>query len=216
MNFKHTYSSVKFLVFETLFLVIIPLVALQFYPHLYQFRIIAMFLGLLYLYLISRTISFSPQEIGITRLNLRSAIINILPVSIGISVLILIAASVNPSVFKIDEIAADSIRWNPWVLFISYPLVSVPLQELIFRGFYLRRLELITHNEKFLILFSATFFSLIHVPFSNKLLMVGTFIAGVWWAKHYLKYRNIFSLILSHAIIGSTLISISLFNLFTA
>jgi hypothetical protein len=50
------------------------------------------------------------------------------------------------------------------------------------------------------VLISASIFALLHAP--NFMLMCLCFLAALYWCTHYLRYRNIWPLVLSHAVLG--------------
>jgi membrane protease YdiL (CAAX protease family) len=92
--------------------------------------------------------------------------------------------------------------------FIAYWLVSVPLQELIFRGYAQSVLR------KFLkpfntALLAAAMFSLMHffldAPYA-PVLVAATFVSGLAWGFAYEKERNLIGPILSHEILGTVML----------
>lgn len=89
----------------------------------------------------------------------------------------------------------------------AYLLLSVPLQEFLFRGYgqSVFRKSLPPLMNALLI---AALFSLLHV-FTNApytpILMAATFIAGLAWGFAYEKERNLLGPIVSHAILGSVI-----------
>ncbi|PJC81386.1 hypothetical protein CO007_04960 [Candidatus Roizmanbacteria bacterium CG_4_8_14_3_um_filter_36_10] len=63
----------------------------------------------------------------------------------------------------VEEIRTPSVLFSA----MTYVFISVPLQEFIYRGFYISRLELVSQNKTFLKLYSAVIFMLIHTAFDN-------------------------------------------------
>jgi membrane protease YdiL (CAAX protease family) len=60
------------------------------------------------------------------------------------------------------------------------------------------------------VLYSAAVFSLIHIAYGDSILLINTFLVGIVWAFAYLRMRNIWPVILSHAAIGTLAFSLGL------
>jgi len=87
-----------------------------------------------------------------------------------------------------------------WRNFIGYPLGALG-QEYIFLAFFFRRYKIIfSPYTNIAIIFSAFTFSMIHIP--TPPLIIFCFIAGIVWASTYNKYPNLFTIAISHAILG--------------
>jgi|GEM_PF-1901061 len=96
---------------------------------------------------------------------------------------------------------------NPGAGYLAYWLVSIPLQEFIFRGYAqsLLRDKLPVLQNVFL--FSVVF-SLVHHFASTPhtiILMLSTLVAGFAWGYAYEKEKNLIGPIFSHFILGSLL-----------
>jgi len=93
------------------------------------------------------------------------------------------------------------------VEYLGYWIISVPLQELLVRGYMQSVLR--EHFSRFYTVFIASsIFALAHY-FSDTeavyILMGGTFIAGMAWGWVYEKERNLLGPIVSHTILGTIL-----------
>jgi membrane protease YdiL (CAAX protease family) len=56
-------------------------------------------------------------------------------------------------------------------------------------------------------------FTLAHLPFHSLIMLVVTFVMGISYLKNYLKYQNIYTVMLAHAFTGALLILIRNFYL---
>ncbi len=89
--------------------------------------------------------------------------------------------------------------------YLAYWIISVPLQELLVRGYMQSVLR--EHFSRFNTVFIASLiFALAHY-FSDTeatyILMGGTFVAGMAWGWFYEKERNLIGPIVSHTILGT-------------
>lgn len=91
---------------------------------------------------------------------------------------------------------------------IIYTFITVPVQELIFRGYITWRIKEVYQNPREIESISIAIFTLAHLPFHSPLILVVTFLMGLVYIKNYLKYQNIYTVIISHAIVGAGLIMI--------
>lgn len=131
------------------------------------------------------------HRFGLTTNHFRDSLkYNLLITFAGICILTALGFLAGFKSFSLD------IRWLVFYLF-----VSVPLQELIFRGFLQTRLYRIG-EIKAIVLASAAF-SAIH--FSNILLVMLTLAAGLSWGYSFWKKPNLFGPIMSHFILGTYL-----------
>jgi len=85
-----------------------------------------------------------------------------------------------------------------------YSLVSVPFQEILFRSYLINRAGLVISNQLFIRIYATIIFMLIHIPFKTLPLTLGSLFLGWIWVGNFLKFRNIYSVMLSHALVGLT------------
>ena len=83
-----------------------------------------------------------------------------------------------------------------WMAF--YVIVSVPLQEIIFRG--ILQTQLYRFGRRNAIAASSILYSAIH--FGNPLLLILTLIAGLFWGYSFSMYKTLAGPIASHAVLG--------------
>lgn len=84
-------------------------------------------------------------------------------------------------------------------LAFSY-LLFAALQQLLLQGVVLASLERLNLPRAWVVVLAASMFALWHLP--NTVLMVLCFVAALLWCNHFLRYRSLMPLILSHAVLG--------------
>ncbi|KKR09864.1 MAG: Abortive infection protein [Parcubacteria group bacterium GW2011_GWA2_39_18] len=168
-----------------------------------------MALALVYCLAVIKTQKIGRQKLGLCADNFLVSLKELLLPTIFFLVIIWVGLKYIPwvtsllNIKALDELSNILVKKGSFLSFvIIYSLLSVPLQEFIFRGFYLSRLELVSKNRLFLIFYSALIFMLIHTPFKSIPLDIGAFILGLWWADNFLRYRNLFSIVLIHLFVG--------------
>jgi membrane protease YdiL (CAAX protease family) len=103
--------------------------------------------------------------------------------------------------------------WPLWMIVTTYALISVPLQEVVFRGMLIPRLEMVIKNRWLVIGISAALFGLAHALFGNVWLVMVTSLIGLFWSWLFVKYRNLLTIITSHAAVGNVFITLMNINL---
>jgi len=195
------------LVLEFFFLIAIPILIMQLFPKLLILRTGAMIAGIFYIYLMSKTYHFTRYSLGIADLkNSKTPFLEILPILIISSILLLIIMQLNRSLILLPAIQNSSLKLSLVYSVLLYTLISVPIQEVIFRGFYISRLEVVTKRKWLIVFISSLVFSFVHIPFHSLFLVLSCFFLGIILASHYLKHRNLLSMILAHAWLGSLLV----------
>lgn len=86
-----------------------------------------------------------------------------------------------------------------WIAF--YILISVPVQEIVFRGIIQTRLY--RFGRKKAIAASSVLYSAIH--FGNPLLVLLTLLAGIFWGYSFSRHPTLLGPSISHAILGTYL-----------
>ncbi|HNP22087.1 MAG TPA: type II CAAX endopeptidase family protein [Panacibacter sp.] len=127
--------------------------------------------------------------------------------SVGISLLIKLAGPIQQS-----SRFADVMK----VLQHNYPLMFFTLitagimEELVFRGYLLPRLNLLFKNKWLSIVLSSILFGLIHLGWGTIQNVVVPFFIGIIFAIFYERYRNIKILMLCHFLWDLLVLSLSL------
>ncbi len=91
----------------------------------------------------------------------------------------------------------DIFRNNTPLLIFTVFTAAV-IEELLFRGYLIPRLQLLFKNAYVPIIISSILFGLVHVGFHNISQMINTGFIGLILAIHFSKYRNIYILIVVH------------------
>lgn len=165
-----------------------------------------MLVSLIYIFFMMRIFNLSPKRIGLSKTNFFPALVNLaLPTLTGV-IFLFIGNFFDSSIWHIKAITEEVDRNNILFPILIYAIISAPLQELIFRGFYLSRLELLSGNKNFLILYSAIVFAAIHLPLGNWMITLASLLMGMTYAYNFLRYRNVLAVSVSHALLGSLLI----------
>lgn len=103
----------------------------------------------------------------------------------------------------------DSMPSMPFVnRIVAYMLLSAPIQELIFRGYITWRIKEVYVGSGQIEMLSVAIFTLAHLPFHSLLILVITFFMGLLYVQNYQKYQNIYTLAISHALVGACLLII--------
>lgn len=82
-------------------------------------------------------------------------------------------------------------------------LTAAVVEELIFRGYLMPRLQLYISNERTLVLVSALIFGLMHFRYGTVANIVIPFYIGLVFARNYLRHSNLKVLIVTHFIIDA-------------
>jgi len=133
-------------------------------------------------------------DLGFNHQNLLPAIKDILPVTIISSVLMIIFY-LNHGM-RIDN---TDITWYFYVFYIS---LSSPLQEFLYRSYLFNRLAQIQLNQGSIIIITAILYSFAHSIYQDLLTVLLSLIIGLYWAYHYNRFKNFYSITLSHTILG--------------
>jgi membrane protease YdiL (CAAX protease family) len=98
-----------------------------------------------------------------------------------------------------------------WLMLVFvYSFFSVYPQELIYRTFFFQRYRSLFKNEILFIILNAALFSLAHIFFRNGLVMVMTFIGGIFFALTFKKTKSTLMVSVEHAIYGSWLFTVGM------
>lgn len=201
------FNRKRALIIEFLILIVLPITLMQIFPQLLILRTAAMIAGIFYIYLTSKIYKFTKNSLGIA--NLEKSIVplkQISPILFLCSILLFLINQINRDMILLPAIQNSSLKLSLMISILLYSFISVPIQELIFRGFYISRLEIVTKRKWLIILISSLIFALVHIPFHSLFLVFACFFLGIFLADHYLKHRNLLSMILAHAWLGSLLV----------
>lgn len=136
----------------------------------------------------------APADLGFNYQNLLPAIKDILPVTIISSVLMI--------VFYLNHGMRIDNTGIPWYFYVFYISLSSPLQEFLYRSYLFNRLAQIQLNQGFIIIITAILYSFAHSIYQDLLTVLLSLIIGLYWAYHYNRFKNFYSITLSHTILG--------------
>ena len=133
-------------------------------------------------------------DLGFNHQNLLPAIKDILPVTIISSVLMI--------VFYLNHGMRIDNTGIPWYFYVFYISLSSPLQEFLYRSYLFNRLAQIQLNQGSIIIITAILYSFAHSIYQDLLTVLLSLIIGLYWAYHYNRFKNFYSITLSHTILG--------------
>jgi uncharacterized protein len=133
------------------------------------------------------------NEVGFRRNNLILAIKNIIPITAICTVLSILYYYFYGSRIDNSEI--------PVHFYILYIFVSAPLQEFLYRSYIFYILSEINLSRYFLII-SPVLYALAHIIYNDIPTVILSLIIGIYWAYHYRRFKNLYSIAFSHIILG--------------
>ena len=205
------FLSFGYILFEFISVVCLPILAMFLLPSFLKLCHLFMLFGLLYIFFLTTKINFRPIIATLSLPAFKPLIIYCLLPSIVLSVLIVIVHQFFPSLLVDTSKVINFNGFPRYTPLILYPLLSVPLQELIFRWFYVGRFQGSSLSITAIVIITALVFGLVHLPFGNFALFIGTFILGIWWNSLFVSTGNLWYSLISHSIIGNTLIWLALY-----
>ncbi|XSG77686.1 CPBP family intramembrane glutamic endopeptidase [Herpetosiphon llansteffanensis] len=107
-------------------------------------------------------------------------------------------------------------RQQPWawlIIIVAYPIVSVYIQELVFRGLFFERYRDLLSAD-WLLLLNAVVFGWAHIIFRNPYAVILTIIGGWLFGDTYLKTRSLRLVCLEHALYGNLMFTVGLGHYF--
>lgn len=136
----------------------------------------------------------SQRELGFTRQRLRASMARVMPVSLLVAVVIL-------TLYVLGWFRSDSPAAH-WSFYIFYIFVSATLQEFVYRGFLFDFLGRAGLTPVWTIMITSALYGFMHILFDAGA-VVFTFLIGLFWGWVYAKDRNLYSVTLSHSVLGS-------------
>ena len=192
---------------ELVTFLVIPVILFALYPELFALRQAITVLGTLYC-LTRLYSSRNPiKALGFQKANFWPALHSLITPSLFMVVTAFLIFAFTPSEFLRLIAGSDPLRSRTLLeRLLVYFFISTPLQELIFRGYLTWRLEQVFSSTHSIQTISIIIFTLAHIPFFSPLILLLTFIMGYVYIRNYLRYRNLYALILSHSVVGSGII----------
>lgn len=153
---------------------------------------------------ISRFCSFDKKRLGLSPTVWAQSIKEIIPITILACLGLILTHIYWPTTFALGYQDQSTVRLV--LKYVSYLLISVPIQELAFRSYFITRMEQFTHHQPILILASSFVFGISHAPFGSWFITIGSMFFSIPLAINFLRYRNLYTLVFAHAIVGILLI----------
>lgn len=200
--------------FQTIVLIIGPVFLMALSPAFMSIRAYVMGIGVLYLFYVLRIHRATWADLGFTTKDFWPSLKPLILPSLFLILLVLVMLiylpiSLRNSLIGYDPQSIGSI----YLRIFLYCIWSVPFQELLFRGYLIWKQKTLNFSHRSIFLISLFVFTLVHIPFKSVLMIIISFYLGVIYIWNYQKYQNIYSLIISHAFVGSVLILIRNFYL---
>ena len=95
------------------------------------------------------------------------------------------------------------------LLLVFTSLTAGIVEELLFRGYLLSRLQLFFKSSYVPVIISSVVFGLFHIGYGTVLNVIGPILLGVLFALYYNRYKNIVPVIIAHFLYDLILILIS-------
>lgn len=152
--------------------------------------------------LITRLYSFTLEELGITRNNLGKSIKAIALPTLVFSLLMLIN-------YLIYGVRIDNSAYG-LLFYLFFVIISSPLQEFLYRGFLFGIFNRAKFPDRLKILLSTLLYSFVHLIYRDIPTLLLTLLIGLFWSWHYNRFGNLYSVIISHSILGAIAILIGL------
>ncbi|MFS0824045.1 CPBP family intramembrane glutamic endopeptidase [Bacillus sp. 1P02SD] len=103
---------------------------------------------------------------------------------------------------QISDVAALYMKVQPQLTwhFVALFLIIIPGEELFWRGYIQKKVEIHFENKLLVIVISSLLYMSANIYTFNPLFLLATFAGGVVWGTLYMWKRNILLIILSHLV----------------
>lgn len=196
------YRNWPVFILETIGLPVLFLGLFKLFPWLLAYRTYIMLSFFIYIFVFIKREKLSWLDLGLTSKKFLPAIKALILPSLAAAGLILIGYWLQLSSLMIPEIIKDVNSRPPLVTALRYILFSVPVQEVLCRLYLINRLERLRRQRIFNLIYAAALFGALHMAFDNPFLTFGSLALGWIWAANFMKYKNLFAVIISHSLIG--------------
>ncbi len=173
---------------------ILPILLLlaEIIPSVFKYHVLIGMSTVLLIYAKANRVSF--EALGCTGKNLRASLTRVMPVSLLVGAAIL-------TLYFLGWFRSDSPPAH-WSFYIFYIFVSASLQEFVYRGVLFHFLSKAGISRVWTIVITAGLYGFMHILFDVGA-VIFTFIIGLFWGWAYAKDRNLYSVTLSHSVLGS-------------
>ena len=125
---------------------------------------------------------------------------------IAIFTIVFVCITDSSSLFNI--LLNKPLKWL--ILLFFYSFFSVLPQELIYRTFFFKRYAVWFKNNKTLIFINSLLFALAHLFFDSILVLILTFVGGLFFSSTYKKRESTLLVTIEHAIYGCWLLTVGM------
>ena len=168
----------------------------------FSWRFYIMIIMAILMLAIARIYRCSPIELGLTKQNLENSSKSIALPTLAAVVLMVIYHA-------LQESRLDNSAYN-WTFYLFFIIVSAPVQEFLYRGFLFSIFTRVKLAIWWQILLSTSLYSFVHIIYQDLPTLLLTFMVGLVWGCYYAKYRNLYSIIVSHGLLGLVAILVGL------
>ncbi|MBP9702923.1 CPBP family intramembrane metalloprotease [Candidatus Woesebacteria bacterium] len=201
-------SPTIFFVLEIFILYFVPIFGMGYNPSLLGYRPYLFLLGGIYVLWrgISRHVTLS--DWGITTKAWHYGWTHLVSTTILLPLVAFLLLYFSSPELQVWLIGFDMLSVSLPMRLILYTFVSVPIQEFIFRSYLTWRMDQLGYNTKLNIAVSSLLFVAGHIPFRSPIMLGVVIVIGYVYSRLYVHHRNIFPILISHALVGSLLILI--------
>ena len=161
----------------------------------FSWRFYLMILIAIAMLAIARMYRCSVVELGLTKQHFENSLKSIALPTLAAAVIMLIYHAFQGS--RLDN---STYNWTFYLFFIG---VSAPVQEFLYRGFLFDIFARAKLAIWWQIILSTSLYSFVHLIYHDPSTLLFSFIVGLVWGCYYAKYRNLYSIIISHGLLGS-------------
>lgn len=199
-------SPTIFFIFEIFLLYFVPVFGMGYNPALLSYRPYLFLLGGIYVLWRGLSHQVSLSEWGITSKGWHYGWTHLLSTTLLLPLIAFLVLSFSSPDLRVWLIGFDMLSVSLPTRLILYTFVSVPIQEFIFRSYLTWRMDQLGYSPNLSIAIALLLFVAGHVPFRSPIMLGVVIVMGYVYSRLYVHHRNIFPILLSHALIGSLLI----------
>ncbi len=187
---KKNIRSIR-IVLEVLFIYITPVLLLYVGAVPYKYRFLLLLASVLTILFIIKYERIDCRQLGLYRRGFgKSVVPHLIVMVIGVQIIFMYSHIIG------DEI---TLSWHDHkLLLLSFIPISF-IQQFVYQGFLLPRLDDIIKHKAASVAIIATVFAFMHIIYGDINFILLTWVGGVIFAVLYLKYKNIFLTTMTHS-----------------
>lgn len=129
---------------------------------------------------------------------LLSVLVIYVVLSIGSAFIFMLFKFAGVGINQVREKTMMAMLRGRYTLIFTAAITAAIVEELLFRGYLIPRLEAVFNNRYVAVIISSVLFGLLHFTYNNWYHIAIAGFIGLVFALHYVKYRNIKILMISH------------------